>query len=605
MEILFQLEELEKRIANIRKNSVLQSELQEEKNRLTALIGRVDSLETTSLQIQENKNNITTITASLNDCLEQVETLETSLSTTQETLADIENQASILQTTVNGINSEIDNLEISVEDVETQLSQLASNLESVESGVIGIQNSMNSISLEIDEFQTNITALETQINTVNTDLEVVKSDINDLDERVSSLESGGGSSGSGDVTETFNMGVKEKFMSGKKGDTNNSEYLFFRCEPTARIKGNIAFRFTSFPTDIDSIKFYLYADNEDELIEECEYLAPFNQEQTLNFKFEFFPVKNNYRLKFKLGDTELVNAILEDYTIELEGRNIIILNRHHEMHIQVLDNVYHITKQTSNVGKYLEQTTLNLDEEGTVITDLTGKTFAYKTYKHTLFNKATQSWRPSTIKYILTLSNSGTHKLNMQNFGTTNLLWLGDNIYDMYYSAKSGQTLYYIVGTTLDGMPKIALYNHFNGSNQANYVVKVNNVQVENKFVQCIPVYDNYLTTRLNSKTAGFILLDNNGKIYYIPDRIASYIIEVGQGSQPNAYIQQDNNTIHIYYTFCNTTIKKKLVRSSENQPFELSSSIEKIVGTTEFIEGLNGISVQKINGEYKVVNPS
>ena len=99
--------------------------------------------------------------------------------------------------------------------------------------------------------------------------------------------------------------------------------------------------------------------------------------------------------------------------------------------------------------------------------------------------------------------------------------------------------------------------------------------------------------------------MDNNGKIFYLPNKNATYIIEIGQGTQPNAYLQPDNNTINIYYTFCNTTIKRKLVRTSENSPFELVSTIEKFPGVTEYMEGLNGVSVQKINGEYQVINPS
>ena len=59
-----------------------------------------------------------------------------------------------------------------------------------------------------------------------------------------------------------------------------------------------------------------------------------------------------------------------------------------------------------------------------------------------------------------------------------------------------------------------------------------------------------------------------------------------------------------MYYTHCNSLYKKTLVKNSQTGMFELSSGVMVMPGVTEYIEGVNGLSIQKIDGEYVVVQP-
>lgn len=761
MEIRAELEELEKRIATLRKTAALAEDLLATKTDVQDLLTRLLNLEQYYEQTDKNTEDINTLIANLTSAVEKITNLETSLANTQESLQETENNLALIQTSINGINSELDlfdsslttvngkiasleesasnisqsfetlktdfeNLDVAIKQVEADMTSLETSVSYIKTDIDTLNYKMNNIdvklqgydetfnnyenriqqvensvsennrtvasmvtttsglSIEIDDlkesvksinanienievvvssiyaqidsinsritsiegnlsnYQSSIDALSgtidehsTKINEINSSLEqntsqiaelnsnitqistqvsgydsiindltntvseceqnvlAVQKTVEGMDNRVTNLENN-------EVVETFNMGEEGTFNLGVKDVTQNSAYIFFRCEPTAKIKMHVDLKFSNFPTDITRTEFHVYYDN-NILIKNYVFTEGFKEDMTLSFDFSFFPKKNNYRIRIMSADAETANAIMESMTVSIEGRNIMILNRHHDIHLHVLSDKYYLTKQISNKGYYCEQTSLNLDEEGTEIDNFSKMNFVYKFYKHTIFQASTQTWRDVTTKYVVVLSNGSEYKLGVQTVGGSTTTWRGSYMNDGYYTYKSGSTAYLLCGTTLDGLAKIAPNSQFNSTDSSKYTITLNGVPLEEKYIQCMPVYDHYLTTRTDTNTAGYILQDNDGKIYYLPDQHATYIIYLGRGTQINAYLQADNTTINVYYTFCNSLIKRVLTKNAEGI-FELSPEITKTPGVTEYIEGINGESIQKIDGVYTVV---
>ena len=753
MEVKPMLEELEKRIAVLRKAAALASDLKSLKEEVEALISRLLNLESYFDQTEQNKQDIIAINSSLSSALNRITTLENSLSTTQDSLEDAENEITLINTMINNIHTELDlhddqfttvntelddldntltTLSSTVGSISTQISGINTDIEAIEGSMITLESAQdvletqmgnlqttvqgysssiqgldtrlttaesdidantNSISLitnnistiqtnisnmlqdistldtltdnialqistinlqlggiddDIAAVETNISTLQSSVSTLNTNMDTLEStvstlsstvsgydteigtletslstlsttvsghttqlgtiedsveqnesDISGLNTRVTALENSGGTGG-GDsgIIETFNMGAEENLILGTRDTNNNAVYIFFRCEPTAKIKVHLELNVHDFPVNEDSVKFSAYAD--DVLLKTFEFTENFTNPMTLPLDFEFFPKKKNYRLMIKAADVATQISVIESMFVKIDGRNIVILNRHHDLHMQVLDDTYYITIQTGNNASYLEQTTPDLTQTGTALTNLSGYGMLYRLYRHKRWQSG--AYVTSNSRYVVVIAYGSEYKGGVLTLGSSAPTWRGEDIYDLYYTMRSGSTSYILSGTTLDGKAKIAIYSQFNSATASNYTITLNGQALEDKYVQCVPVYDNYLGSRTANTTIGFILLDNVGKLYYIPERTATYMIELGMGTQPNAYVQQDNKTIHVYFTHCGTTYKKTLTLNEDTNEFELSSTVQTFPGVTEYLEGINGTSLQKVDGEWQVV---
>ena len=566
-------------ISNITQSmATIQTDITDIKNDVVALEGSYSRLEDVSSQLYA-----------------KFDTVETEIQELNDSISSLQNTVNSLSVDVESYNSQIASISNSVSEHTSQLNSLSSQVESNTGSISTLNTNLSEVSSSIGE-NTN------QINVLNSQVEQNAQNITNLTSRVTTLEnnSGGSGGGSSNIIETFNMGVEETLSLGVKEQGQNSAFIYFRCEPTAKIKIEMEVICSNLNLAYQNYSFSVYLD--DKLMQTVDFPEADTSTITIPFSFDFFPKKSNYRIKIMANNTFSSNSIFDSIKMNIVGRNIIILNRHRELNVQILDNTYYITKQTGNSAVYLEQTTPALSQTGTALADISGYAFLYRFYRHATFSSSTKKWTLSNSKYAVVIVYGTERKCGVFTVGSSNTpTYRGGDMYDVYYTAKNGLLGYDFCGTTIDGKPKIALNTQFNSTNTSLYTVTLNGVPLEDKYVQCIPVVDNYLLTRADNNSAGYILLDNTGKLYYLPQKKATYMIEIGMGTQPNAYLQEDNQTINIYYTHCNTTYKRTLTLNSSEE-FELSNSVETFPGVTEFIEGINGTSIQKIDGEYTVV---
>ena len=577
-------------------------------NNISSIQGNISAIQEDITALEGSYNGMELLISAINA---QFDTVDENIDEIEGNISTLQSSVSSLSNTVSSHTSQISSLNTSVQDMETDIGTLQSNYSTLSTTVSGHTTALSTAQSDISTLENSLSTLSstvgehtTALSTHNTQLGNVEDDLESLDDRVTALESGSGGGGGSSVIETFNMGVEEKIMFGNRDDYNNTIYIFFRCEPTARIVAHLELNITSFPTTADEATFKVYLDDDTLELASFTFTEDFTENMTIPLDFSFFPKKNNYRIKIVSEGAIFYYSVIDNVLINIQGRNVMILNRQHELNVQYLDGSYYITKQSGNQATYLVQTTPNLSETGTAIADCSGYCFQYRLYQNRLYTSST-GWIQSSTKYVVMVTNvSSSYNGAVLTVGSTNPSSRGTGTYDLYYNLRSGLTNYALCGTMLNGEVKIALSSKFNSSTASDYQVTLNDVPLENKYVQCVPVVDNFVTSRADNSTAGYILLDNNGELFYLPDRHATYLLSLGTGTQPNAYIQSDNTTINVYYTHCNSLYKKTLVKNSQTGMFELSSGVMVTPGVTEYIEGVNGLSIQKIDGEYVVVQP-
>ena len=538
------LEELEKRIAFLRRKSVSQSELNAVKADLDSLRTKVNALENAQ---SYNEQTINAVNQSIS---ELTQTLSTHTTTLNDHSATLSEQASAQA------------------ELESQIATLTSNSSSQATSITQLNETLTSL----------IARIETLEN--------------------SSGDSNGNIIGSScNCIETFNTSLKETLKVYNKDGVYTTALIFFRCEPTARISFKGKIHISNFPTEKTYAHAIIYL-NEVEYTR-VDWNQTFTQDAELDFELSFFPKQEGYSLRIQFLDEYLHDSVLTTIDVELDGRNVMILNRNTDFHLHVFNGTYYLTFQDGQNGYYLEQTSLDLSAEKTPIPNHTSRGHLYRLYKQTIFYRS--SWRITNTKYVFIVS-SGYFTFGILTLGDTSTPDIEQGIYDVYYTNKSGDSNYYsIVAVTTTGKVKIATNSNFTSSTESDYLATLNGTPLPENYVSCVPVYDHYLHTRSSTESGGFILLDRAGHLTFLPEKHATYTIDLGIGNQPNAYLQADNTTINVYYNYCNSVIKKMLKKNSDGV-FELSEDTITYRGVTEYIEGLDGISVQKIDGEYIVI---
>lgn len=417
-----------------------------------------------------------------------------------------------------------------------------------------------------------------------------------LDARVTSLENA--APASSDVIETFNMGIEEEIDINSKGDNGPIADILFRCEPTAKIRGKITLRVGEIPetrTDLDlSVSF-------DGINKEVKHFdGPFETNTNIPYEFSFFPTKCGYRisLAFATASDIVINSAL----VEIEGRNILILNRNHDFYHYEYNGIHYMTFQKGRAATYLEQATANLDltAEKTAITDFIPlKTNMNKVHKMGVYTGT--KWAVYSPLYDIYISNT-SRTLSFKALNGTSGKTYDDGYMDAHLFTRPGiKTAYGICGAKYNGEIYIAERSTQYGNALYDNRPKLND-EVLTDFVQCVPVQDFYVPTHQTFESPGFILMQNTGKLFYLPNRHASYMLEIGVGTQPNAFIQEDNETIHVYYNLCHSVYMKTLVKDAASGEYKVLSDTQIFSNVEEIWEGSSGISFQRVGSEIKLL---
>lgn len=417
-----------------------------------------------------------------------------------------------------------------------------------------------------------------------------------LDTRVTSLENA--EPAKVDVVETFNMGIEEELQIDSNGDNGPKADILFRCEPTAKIKGKITVNVTDIPVNKGYLNLAVAFDGVDK--EVVHFDGPFESTTDIPYEFSFFPTKSAYRIS--LAFVGIDDVIIKSALVEIEGRNILILNRNHEFYHQEYNGIHYMTFQNGRSASYLEQATANLDltADKTALTDfVANKTNMNKVHKMGVYTGT--KWAAYAQPYVLYISNTNRTLSFIALNGTSKKVY-DDEYVDAHLFNRTGiKSAFGICAAKFNGEIYIAeKYLHYGNSVYDNHVTL--NGEVLTGFVQCVPVQDFYVPEHKTFESPGFILLQNTGKLFYLPNRHATYLLEIGVGTQPNAFLQQDNETIHVYYNLCHSVYLKKLVKDATSGEYKVQSDTQVFPNVEEVWEGSSGISFQRVGSEIKLL---
>lgn len=382
----------------------------------------------------------------------------------------------------------------------------------------------------------------------------------------------------------YYIGGSVKVCIGSKANNGPFGTLFTRVSPATQLTGFIRLYISGIPSFLTSTSLDFYINGEQTQLN-LSFIT--DKDYNLEISFDFFAKQVSNVFKVQFTNNILWDCVLDYMEIITEnGQNFLCLNRdiYYAVNTFFGGNKTHClyTGQISNTGRFVQyedQFGANVEYGEKIITvPGTEPYLNINIMRSFLARKVRLGYYSTTIEQLSIGGDNNALYKTQKNSGQYTLLF--DNVYDASSGYHWRDATYCICGTTLN-------QQLFIGSEQltVNDIPTLKAMPFPNEFITCTPVKDLRIGYRPDHKEIGYLLLHNSGKIFYIEQDDGDYFIEIGFGSQPNAYMQEDYQTIYIYYHFNNMTYRKVLIFNTETNRWKLSKEFIAYSGVREIVE--------------------
>lgn len=475
---------------------------------------------------------------------------------------DLVREVDAMADSINSQSSTISNL---AETVSEQSGTISSLSESV-----NLQNTtINSISQTVSEQGTSISELSTEMETLQTPnyYGTTVAEINDLAKKC--------------YDEPYiNNGGDAWINYGTKGANGPKATIFLRLNPFgfSSFVGYLEFYLSNIPSGATTFKASIWF-NDTKFVNGANFIRQTESYQMVyafNYSIIYQTgVANKFVIEFE--DATLADMVLDKIKIVVSsGRNFMVLNR--DTTFDTCSFLYssqsYVSYSKNDGNKFYTYNSHTLPSDPTFTQyDLNsysslninyGKNYrrlylpngyngvVYDTY-NLLFNLGEDNQL-----HVLSTSQSYLINMNLSNVNDAHYNYFGD-IASSSYIAVCG-TLY---------TQKLFIGDQVFLS--VNSPVKLNNVEMPLEFIQCVPIHDYRATYRKQGNfQIGYILLHNSGHILYINKKLATYFIDLGIGTNPTAYKNEDGTKIIVSYCYNSSIVKKELVYNANSQKYEI-----------------------------------
>ncbi len=456
-------------------------------------------------------------------------------------------------------------------------------------------NHIDNYDSSVAENSTTHTEIQNNIDDIIYALQEVEAQADDLETRVMVLEDLGGSTGSQtpmqlQVETTNFVEYIELTPCIKKSSEYVSPLIYFMCEPTQTLQLKLVLEGEIYG---NSIKRYIefIINNEHKVAEIKEPVS------SGSFKYEFMVT---YIPKKKFNNMYFIAQFNNSFSIKrcylnVTGRNICLFNKEKDLKIVCFDDKYYITYATS-LGYFLYgvQNRGELSLNATNLTQLPVDNFTKKYYLLTMIpalvnNEEPLAYDQNYINQVLFIALDGTSKhapqtlrFNSENNIEQRLSWtLKISGLDIIPNGIGKGSEVFVLTT---GEGKVYLL----GRGSMYKEIKYNNEQLNNEWYDVATVKNNNAKIGdENTQFNGVILLRNDGKNVFFPSFDNTYYVEIAEGRNVSAYLQEDGS-INVYINrLCN--IYKYVLRKNLNGVFEVSNIVTCIKGITRYEELYDG----------------
>lgn len=592
-------------------------------------------------RIKFNENAMRDDTSIINDLKEDIETLEDDVNilnlaqvTQQQAIQQLNTNLTQAWDTIDSLGDEVALLNLETEAHATDISDLNETINAqstaIESNSVTLNSHSEALASHDNILDTHSESLSTQGSAIESTQILLQSHSTTLSSHESILTNHSLLIGNlSQDTASFNSSIKDlhsivnqcafepiysvggysKINMGTKSPIGPYCTIFTRVSPGTQFTGQIKLYLLNIPSNqiASYINFYI---NEDMTRPKIDIVK--NKPCSMIINFDFFTTQISNVFKIQLDHTNLANTILNYAEIVTENaRNFLCLNRDIEYVVNSFyanDKIHNLyTEQKSNVGRFVYESfdyEANADfASGQKIISIPNSSLNI-TRSHLARRLLLGSYSALIDQLSIAGENSELYKVTKQadnTAGPYNHWLLFDNVYDASggYHWRDGidDICYCVCGTTLN-------QQIFIGDDHVteNDIPTLNSTPFPNEFITCTAVKDLYAMGWEEHKEIGYLLLHNSGKIFYIAEDDTNYFVEIGLGTQPNAYLQEDRKTIHIYYHFNNIVCRKKMILNEETNRWELGKEILMYPGMHEVVEfDENNLLLYSIDGTRQV----
>ncbi|MDD2445315.1 MAG: hypothetical protein PHX09_00660 [Clostridia bacterium] len=524
-----------------------------------------------------------------------------------ENINILSNSVTILDNTVNALQDSEQTQNQALTDLSIELTNISENIDqhtqAINSNTILLDehtNILDNVLVDLDDVENTIVNFDDILEEHSNRIEINEVALDNYNVILEKLRNQYGTSVT-DIANSANscafepvyyFGGQNKFNVGSKASFGPFATLFTRVSPLSQFSGVIRLYMSEIPEIVTqtTLNFYINSHLTQltvNIIEEQAY--------NIELSFDFLALTTSNVFKIEFSDSLLENTILDFIEIiSSNGRNFMCLNRCTKYGVSTFINdtgriSYIYARQISNVGDYVELFFERTSPPYSKVCQIPGygTPLNINIMHNHLRKRVSVGFYDSTI---IQLSVAGE---NSTLYGARN----NNSEYLQYFSGVYSAFICYhwrkmskcYCGTTLNQQVFIGDETTLS----IDDIPTINSVQLPNEFITCTPIEDLRFMLRGVNKEIGYILLHNSGKIFYIQEDDGTYFIEIGLGSQPNAYMQSDYETIYIYYTFNKITYRKELKFNCNTNKWELTKSIEIYPATIEIIEFYDGCQVR------------
>lgn len=411
-------------------------------------------------------------------------------------------------------------------------------------------------------------------------------------------------------SQTFNFFYSKDFYHNKKGSISlPMDRIFFLCDSSVKTKINLKVyvTFNAFDREITSTAYFMLneASISKALIKQNFTYGEEGVEHVFEFEFcGYLPEDNNFVFtRVATGGTQdLCTATINSITLEVTGKNIIILSRLNDFRVFITKSDYFLTKNTPEGSVYAKVPTNNVSLDSFIeiprlvpdgVTLYRNRYFAFNCFYVPLiiYNEAAQRYGiDQSIDYFIFGVNHSNYIVSqptpvIDGVQSIRLLSTFGHTYQLSHPTGNGEffeSIFIISGINTEGSfagRNLATTN----SSKFSYLT-LNDTRLDGIWVSNSPVFGKHWEDFPNLPLM-LVAVDKYGDLYFFDDINATYSLFIGKGCQPNAFLQLDGS-ITVYYHWLERVYRRRLVLNQEKNKYELTDDIVIFKNLSEIIEG-------------------
>lgn len=355
-----------------------------------------------------------------------------------------------------------------------------------------------------------------------------------------------------------------------------------------------------------------------------------NETKTFDFSFEhtFTPTQINNNILFKSTETNsskrTCRVQLNFYKIEIFGKDVTILNKNQELKVFPYSGGYYLSKNYAGegYGKVLNTGETEIDTGYSklprIVYDIdapdasTTDKQVYDIYNYSFlpfissYSDGAYQIDNSVNNLICCFSNTSFTYMSASNnipqhFSSLKYIACGSD-YEISTPANGDTTMRHVCFVRMKYDYNLCIANGERVLASAAFV-KLNGETLPNKWVFNTPVMrKNWQSTSATDNKYFFIGTNEFGHNYFFEQQEATYMLDLGFGTQTSATLQEDGKVFVYMNNGENKIIKKVLALNSTTNQYEIQSESELIDGYA-YIEG-NGNDYFLHNGTKWIYVP-